>query len=97
MLFAPMLPLTMPPLTVDIFEVVSVVRSATFAGKLGSRMEDKLVLRHGERVMEVSVGPMHTLCTRPLPTYKAGDRVHLKRMRESGFQRVSPDQVHLAP
>lgn len=57
-------------------EVVRVARTEPFAGRLGRRIEETLVLRDAEgREFKVRLGAAHTRVRGPLAAFRPGDRV----------------------
>ncbi len=75
--------------------VISVTRNSSFAGKLGQRIEDVLMVRAGDRTIRLTIGQMHTACTHRIPNYHEGCKLRLKTDSDRKDLFLLPDQVEL--
>lgn len=70
--------LTMPGNTTATYRIVEIERDAHFAGRLGKRVHEKLVVEsNGQRYTVDVRGDYHTRCVRPAQRLREGDEVRL--------------------
>jgi hypothetical protein len=75
------------------YVVREVRREAVFAGKLGQRVHEQLVLEHNGTTVVVDVkGFYHTMCVHPSARLEAGDRVSARAGLSDGSS-VSRDSI----
>jgi hypothetical protein len=61
------------------YKIVEVRRDAKFAGRLGQRVtEDLVVERAGSRILVHIAGAYHTMCVRPSQRLHEGDTVTIR-------------------
>lgn len=78
------------PATADTYEVTEVIQHKVFAGKLGDRVTEELVLKSGSETVTVQVsGFYHTRCTHRGQRIGIGDKLTLA----AGATRVNREQV----
>jgi hypothetical protein len=76
------------------YRVVEVHRDAIFAGRLGKRIEDRLIVTSDGERYEVLVGRRHT-AIHPVPELHVGDEIRIAARLGSRANRVLPEQVRL--
>ena len=97
--FIALVPGSVSTANLEEYVVREVRREASFAGRLGQRVREELVLEQGGRVIVVEVaGAYHTMCVHPSARLEAGgpgvDRQGSKR-RIEGLPRFDPARPRL--
>jgi hypothetical protein len=91
--FIALVPGSVSTANLEEYVVREVRREASFAGRLGQRVREELVLEQGGRVIVVEVaGAYHTMCVHPSARLEAGDRVSIGRDLRDG-SKVSRDSI----
>ena len=95
MLFlTPILVAVLAPSQAPIYRVVEAHRTIAFAGRLGQRVEDRLVVSSNGERYEVLVARRHTAMG-TVSEFHAGDEIRIGRRMSGHAVRVLPDQIRV--
>jgi hypothetical protein len=84
--------LAVPSAASATYTIVEIDRESHFAGRLGQRVHEKLVVESdGQRYTVDIRGDYHTRCVRPWQRLKEGDEVRLPDLRDRSS--VARDQI----
>lgn len=61
------------------YRIVSVERQESFAGRLGRRVQQTLIVEKDGKRYEIRFGRSHTAINRSIPSYSAGQTIELGR------------------